>query len=94
MSNRQKIQSFCKKHKIILNDCYCKRASEAIYGDVTCFVEWFVSVNINGNTKTYESGGRGDTTSEEVLLMLEYIEEDIEEIRNDPTTAVHAEITS
>ena len=87
MSNRQKIQSFCKRNKIILNECHCKRSSDSVYNDNICFVEWFVTVNIDGNIKTYNSGGRGDTTPEEVLIMLEDIAEDIEEIRNDPTTA-------
>lgn len=87
MSNRTKIESFCKKNKVELVSCKLNKFSTVVPECRISITEYCVTINVDGKILRFESGSySGDTTSEDVELMLESIKEEIEEIRYDPTT--------
>ena len=89
MSNRTKIESFCKKNKVELVSCKLNRYSSVVPECIIPVTEYQVTINVDGKILNYESGSYcGDTTSEDVELMFESIKEEIEEIRYDPATTL------
>jgi hypothetical protein len=82
MSNRTKIQSFCKRNNIELVSCDLNRYSAVVPECLVPVTEYHVSIMVDGELLQYESGEcGGDTTSEDVDIMLENIKEDIDYIR-------------
>ena len=77
MSNRKKIEKFCKDKGLKLLHCEFIRESDYCYGDHSDASYWHVEVEINGKVEEYISLG-SDIIAEGVDDMLKSIQGDID----------------
>lgn len=84
VSNRNKINRFCKDNNIKLLSCVVSRFSTVVPECKISVTEYNIVVDIDGKKINYDSGDYGsDTTSEDVDIMLGCIKEDIFDLKGE-----------